>query len=160
LQVYYALGKAGIKRQEERSFVLQVLYACEFNKDPWQVLLTRIAEEQQMPVTAYVEQMILLSQEHKLEIDEEIKIKLKNWDYHRVAVIDRIILHMALVELLYYEDIPPEVTMNEAIELAKKFSTEQSNRFINGLIDAIYKKLKREGRIIKSGRGLISRITE
>jgi N utilization substance protein B len=154
------LGKAGIKREEERSFVLQVLYACEYNSETWQVLMHRIAERQQIPVTVYVEQMIMLSQEHKAEIDEEIKLKLKNWDYHRVAVIDRIILRMAMVELLYNKDIPPEVTMNEAIELAKKYSTEKSNRFINGLIDAIFKKLKREGRIIKSGRGLISRITE
>lgn len=154
------MGKTGIKREEERSFVLQVLYACEYNNEPWQVLMQRIAEEQQIPITVYVKQMIMLSQEHREEIDEEIKLKLKNWDYHRVAVIDRIILRMALVELLYNRDIPPEVTMNEAIELAKKYSTEKSNRFINGLIDAIYKKLKREGRIIKSGRGLISRITE
>ena len=93
-------------------------------------------------------------------INEEIKLKLENWDYSRVAIIDKIILRMALVEILFCEDIPPEVTMNEAIELGKKFSTEQSNRFINGIIDAVYKKWKKEGRIVKSGRGLNSRIME
>jgi N utilization substance protein B len=154
------LGKSGIKREEERSFVLQVLYACEYNEDPWRVLMNRISIEQHNKVTSYVERIITLVQEHKDEIDKEIKIKIKNWDYQRVAVIDRIILRMALVELLYCQDIPPEVSMNEAIELAKKFSTEQSNRFINGIIDAVFKKLKKEGRIIKVGRGLISRITE
>jgi N utilization substance protein B len=154
------LGKTGIKREEERSFVLQVLYACEYNDDSWQSILGRIAKAQQIQITAYVEKIVALSQEHRETIEEEIKIKLKNWDYQRVAVIDRIILRMALVELLYFQDIPPEVSMNEAIELAKKYSTEQSNRFINGVIDAVFKKLKKEGRIIKSGRGLISRITE
>jgi N utilization substance protein B len=154
------LEKAEIKREEERSLILQVLYACEYNNESWKLLLKRISEIQETRITSFIEQVVELSQEHREEINTEITLKLENWDYKRVAVIDKIILHMALVELLYCEDIPPEVSMNEAIELAKKFSTEQSSRFINGLLDAVYKKLKQEGKITKSGRGLISRIMD
>ena len=154
------MGKSGIKREEERSLILQVLYACEYNSDDWKTLLQRISKTHEIIVTPFIEKIVALSQEHREEINTEIKQKLKNWDYRRVAVIDRIILRMALVELLFCKDIPPEVSMNEAIELAKKYSTEQSNRFINGILDAVYKKWKQEGRITKSGRGLISRIME
>lgn len=154
------MRKPGIKREEERSLILQVLYASEFNSEPWRTLLGRISETQELQITPFVKQIIGLSYEHCDMINEEIKLKLENWDYSRVAIIDKIILRMALVEILFCEDIPPEVTMNEAIELGKKFSTEQSNRFINGIIDAVYKKWKKEGRIVKSGRGLNSRIME
>ena len=154
------LRKTEIKREEERSLILQALYACEYNDDPWEILLDRISTTNEIFVTPFVKQIVSWGIEHKDEINKEITLKLRNWEYQRVAVIDRIVLRMALVELLYCEDIPPEVTMNEAIELGKKYSTEQSSRFINGILDAVYKKLKQEGRISKSGRGLVSRIME
>jgi len=65
-----------------------------------------------------------------------------NWDLHRLAVIDKIILRMCISEMLYMEDIPPKVSMAEGIEIAKQFSTNDSSSFINGILDAIYNDKK------------------
>ena len=70
-------------------------------------------------------------------------------------MIDKLILRQALCELLYFKEIPPKVTINEAIDLAKKYSTTESGRFVNGILDAIYKTLKIHNQILKQGRGLI-----
>lgn len=144
-----------IKRHEEREFALQTLYACEFNDDPWQEQLARLEELSRIKVTDYVTKLISIYRENKTKFDQEIIKKLENWDFSRIAIIDKVILRMAIAEILFFEDIPPEVSINEAIELAKKFSTGQSGKFINGMLDAIYRQLKREKKIKKSGRGLL-----
>ena len=86
--------------------------------------------------------MVSIYQEHKNDLDKEIKLKLENWDFSRIATIDKIVMRMALSEFLYFEEIPPEVSINEAIELVKNYSTERSSKFINGVLDALFKKLK------------------
>jgi N utilization substance protein B len=63
---------------------------------------------------------------------------------------------MSICELLYFDDIPPKVTINEAIEIARDFSTEKSDKFVNGVLDSILDDLKKDGRIKKSGRGLVN----
>lgn len=78
-----------------------------------------------------------------------IKPKLKNWDADRIAVLDMILLQMGICELLYFETIPPKVTINEYIDIAKEYSTQQSGHFINGILDAIHKELLRENKIHK-----------
>jgi transcription antitermination factor NusB len=70
-------------------------------------------------------------------VDRVIESVAENWDLSRMAAIDRNILRVAAVEILLFDDIPEKVTMNEAIEIAKKFSTESSGRFVNGLLDKI-----------------------
>ena len=85
----------------------------------------------------------------------EVSKMVKNWDFKRVALVDRLVIRMAFCELLYFDEIPPKVTINEAIELAKTFSTEQSGRFVNGILDSLYKKFKTDKKIVKTGRGLI-----
>jgi len=149
------LKSHSIKRHEEREFALQTLYACEFNDDPWQEQLARLEELSRIKVTDYVTKLISIYRENKTKFDQEIIKKLENWDFSRIAIIDKVILRMAIAEILFFEDIPPEVSINEAIELAKKFSTGQSGKFINGMLDAIYRQLKREKKIKKSGRGLL-----
>ena len=89
---------------------------------------------------------VLDKKEYTLEI---IKPKLKNWDAERIALLDMVILHMGICELLYFETIPTKVTINEYIELAKDYSTEQSGHFINGILDNIHKELMLEGKIQK-----------
>jgi transcription antitermination protein NusB len=81
--------------------------------------------------------------------------KMENWDMRRVALVDKIILMMALNELLHFEDIPIKVTLNEYIDLARVFSTEKSGQFVNGVLDAVHLALSKEGKIHKSPRGLI-----
>lgn len=79
----------------------------------------------------------------------------KNWKVSRIALTDRIIIGLAITEFLRFPEIPIKVTINEAIELSKEFSTEKSSHFINGLIDSIRKHLQAENKIHKTGRGLI-----
>ena len=75
--------------------------------------------------------------EHRAEIDQEIESVARNWELRRMAAVDRNILRLAAYELLYREDIPPLVSINEAIEMAKKFSTRNSGPFVNGILDNI-----------------------
>lgn len=89
------------------------------------------------------------------ELDELIEKKLKNWDKERVALTDKIILKMAVVELLSFPYIPVKVSINEYIELSKNYSTPKSKQFVNGVLDSVSKELHDQGRIKKSGRGLI-----
>lgn len=79
----------------------------------------------------------------------------KNWEIDRIALIDKILVQIATIELLYFENIPPKVSINEAIEIAKKYSTDKSKSFINGILDSILKKLTKENKINKTGKGLI-----
>ena len=72
------------------------------------------------------------------QIDDLIREKVEKWEFHRIALIDRLILRIAATELLYFPDVPPKVTINEAIEIAKEYSTDKSGKFVNGVLDAIY----------------------
>ncbi|WP_225321287.1 transcription antitermination factor NusB [Rhizosphaericola mali] len=78
-----------------------------------------------------------------------IKPKLRNWDSERIAHIDMILLEMGVAELLYFETIPPKVTINEYIDIAKEYSTDQSGQFINGILDGLKKDFEAEGRLNK-----------
>jgi len=84
-----------------------------------------------------------------------IEPTLKNWDADRVAIIDMILLKMAISELMIFPTIPTKVTLNEFVEIAKQYSTEKSKDFINGVLDRLMKKLQKQGKIKKEGRGLI-----
>jgi N utilization substance protein B len=79
----------------------------------------------------------------------------KNWDVERIALLDRVLIQLAIGELVACMDIPVKVTINEVIELAKRYSTDKSGIFINGMLDAITADLKNEGLVRKTGRGLI-----
>lgn len=82
----------------------------------------------------------------KTEIDTKIASLADNWDFARLAVVDRNILRLALYEMLFRPEIPPVVSINEAIEIAKKFSTAESGKFVNGLLDRVKKELLRPAR--------------
>ena len=84
-----------------------------------------------------------------------IEPNLKNWDADRVAVIDMILLKMAVCELMNFPTIPTKVTLNEYVEISKLYSTDKSKDFINGILDRLMKQLEKDGRIVKEGRGLI-----
>ncbi len=84
----------------------------------------------------------------------DIEPVIENWDVERVAVLDMVLLKMALAELLQFKQIPMKVTLNEYVELAKTYSTDKSKEFINGILDKLMHKLEGEGKIVKKGRGL------
>jgi len=83
------------------------------------------------------------------EADEMIKKHAKNWELHRIAAVDRNILRLAIYEMLHRDDIPPIVSINEAVDIAKKFSTQDSGKFVNGILDKIKGELMRPARAVK-----------
>ena len=87
--------------------------------------------------------------EQREEIDARIKQHAKNWEFHRIATVDRNIMRLAIYEMLYREDIPPIVSINEAVDIAKKFSTQDSGKFVNGILDKVKGELLRPARIVK-----------
>ena len=91
-------------------------------------------------------QTVLEKGEH---LQSLIKPKLKNWDSERIALLDMILMKMGVAEFLYFETIPPKVTINEYIDLAKDYSTSQSGQFVNGILDNIHKELVQEGKMKK-----------
>jgi transcription antitermination protein NusB len=147
-----------LRRRVVRERVLQALYAYELSHEPIQMIIENIVGdlEKQPESFAFAKQLILKVIECTKELDDLIRQRIEHWEFNRLAVIDRIILRMSICELLYFEDIPPKVTMNEAIEIARSFSTEKSDKFVNGVLDSILDDLTKEDRIKKSGRGLIN----
>jgi N utilization substance protein B len=87
--------------------------------------------------------------QHRDALDEHIKKHVKNWEIHRIAAVDRNILRLAIYEMLHREDIPPVVSINEAVDIAKKFSTHDSGKFVNGILDKVKGELMRPARIVK-----------
>ncbi|HCZ35783.1 MAG TPA: transcription antitermination factor NusB, partial [Cytophagales bacterium] len=94
-----------------------------------------------------------------IELDEKYKQLIaqntRNWEVDRLPLTDRVILEMALAEMVSFPNIPVKVTINEYIELTKEYSTPKSRQFINGILDVMSKAMKDSGAIKKSGRGLI-----
>lgn len=93
---------------------------------------------------------------HEDEFEALVQPRLKNWELDRVAVIDVILIKMAICEMKYFNSIPLKVSLNEYIDISKEYSTPKSKEFINGLLDKIMKDLKDNGEIKKTGRGLIN----
>ncbi len=87
--------------------------------------------------------------QHREELDTKIRQYAKNWDLQRMAVVDRNVMRLAIFEMLYREDIPPVVSINEAVDIAKKFSTPESGKFVNGILDKVKGDLMRPARIVK-----------
>ena len=104
---------------------------------------------QETAMRLFAEPLIRGAIEHRDAIDELIKKHAVNWDLHRIAAVDRGILRLAIYEMLYRDDIPPIVSINEAVDIAKKFSTQDSGKFVNGLLDKIKSELLRPARIVK-----------
>jgi N utilization substance protein B len=89
-------------------------------------------------------------------IEEIVDKKVENWEAERMAYLDKVILKIGVAELLNFPEIPPKVTINEAIEIAKDFSSKSSGKFVNGVLDAILEDLKKEDKLNKTGRGLLN----
>jgi len=97
----------------------------------------------------FAKELLRTTMEKKELTMEYIKPKLKNWDAERIAVLDMLLMRLGVCEFLFFETIPPKVTINEYIDLAKEYSTQQSGQFINGILDNIHKDLVREEKMHK-----------
>jgi len=128
-----------IPRRKSREFALQVLYQLDITKQDVIKTLTQFQDHfsGNEERDDFMERLVLGVLEHCQEIDQLIEKYSENWRLDRMNIIDRAILRMATFELLYCEEIPPKVTLNEAIELGKRFGSEDSGSFINGILDRI-----------------------
>lgn len=148
---------ATFRRRIIREKVLQALYAHEISQEPINDIIGNIFGELKSHKEdfEFAKRLTIEVIHHKEEIEERIKRVVAHWEFDRIALVDRMLLRMGICEMLYFPDIPPKVTINESIEVAKTFSTENSGGFINGVLDAIFEDLKSTGTLSKSGRGLI-----
>ncbi|MEK7698058.1 MAG: transcription antitermination factor NusB [Nitrospirota bacterium] len=131
-----------MKRRRAREYALQVLFQLdvtnnEFTDEVLKNFWKNIKEDDD--VKEFANDIVTGTRKNIDSIDKIIKKTAEHWAINRIAVVDRNILRAATYELLYRSDIPPSVVMNEAIEISKKFSTEDSASFINGILDKIQK---------------------
>lgn len=139
-EIYWG-GEFFLSRRLARETALQVLFQRDLTKEP---LLTaqevqRWAEEFEVPEPsrAFAQQLVEGTIEHLPEIDQKIASFTQDWSLSRMANVDRNVMRLATYEVLFCSDIPGRVSLNEAIELAKRFGGEESAKFVNGILDRI-----------------------
>ncbi len=137
------------RRRQARICALQALFSLEFNSDLPELATNRILtdfcnEPPESSVREFALQLVNGVIEHQEEIDRTIQQASTNWRLARMAAVDRNILRIGTYELLFCDDIPKRVTINEAIELGKTFGSEDSSAFINGVLDNISKRIKKD----------------
>jgi len=145
-------------RREARERVMQALYAHEQGGGSASHVVRTLVKpsfEDDPQTREFAEALFRATVKVTDEADEIIASHATNWDLHRITAVDRALLRMATAEFLQFEEIPPKVSIDEAIEIAKTYSTDDSGPFINGVLDAVLMDLHRQDRLEKSGRGLV-----
>jgi N utilization substance protein B len=132
-------------RRAAREWALRILYAQRLSGNPVERVFADVLDT--IPDDSNVRfcrQLCLRVAQDNGAIDALIEQSVQKWDLNRIAILDHIVLRAAIAEFLYFDDIPFKVTINEAIELAKRYSTAQSGRFVNGILDAISTELRKK----------------
>ncbi len=137
------------KRRQAREFAIQVLFHLEFSAGDPEEVFELICEifSPQAPAIPFSRKLVLGVCETKKELDLLISSASKNWRLERMSRLDRCILRLAAFEISFLDDIPPKVSIDEALEIGKRFGSEDSGRFINGVLDNIYNTLVQQGRL-------------
>lgn len=144
-------------RRQAREQVLKALYSVEIGKNEINEVARQLIQlplRNDAKLSEFARMLFIRTLDTGVQNDQIIARHIRNWELGRLATIDRLVLRMALTELLEFPDVPVKVTLNEAIEIGSLYSTANSGRFINGILDAALKELESEGRIRKQGRGL------
>ena len=136
------------KRTQARELALQLMYQLDLRGDEIldEVNASLAPEAGDPEMLDFARELVHGCREKQTEIDRQIEEVAKNWQLKRMAAIDRNILRLATFELLHIEEIPPLVTINEAIDMAKKYSTKKSGHFVNGILDHIRTTTAPEGK--------------
>ncbi len=142
-------------RHDARETALQILYAVELSHSSVSTVLNDLMPkcEKPPPAVFFAKKIVSKTFEDRAVYDTYIKRHSANWRFERIAMIDLLILRIAICEFMHFYDVPTKVTIDEAIELAKRYSTYKSSGYINGILDAILLQLKEEGHVVKTGRG-------
>ena len=138
------MSKVNHPRRIAREAVLQALYAYEITKEKRDKVLKDIINRQSYDndMKNFITSLFNFSIDNKEWCEEQIKTRLNNWEFDRVALLDRLLLILAISEIHFIDDVPPKVSISEAIEIAKQYSTEESSSFVNGVLDNIYKTME------------------
>jgi N utilization substance protein B len=132
------------KRTKSRESALKILYAIDITGDEPKECIDKFwkgEDQNDTEVKTFANSLVLGTSSKRKEIDKMISERATNWQMERMAVIDRNILRLAAYELLYVEEIPPKVTINEAIDIAKRYGDSESGKFVNGVLDKINKDI-------------------
>lgn len=144
-------------RRVAREKVLQVLYALEMNNEGLEALTgSMFAEIDRQEVRNFADDLVNKVRIYRAYLDDLIVKRVSNWELERIAAIDRILIKMGMAEIIYFPDIPPKVTINEIIDIAKQYSTPVSGKFVNGILDKFLEDYTNEGKLKKTGRGLLT----
>ncbi len=129
-------------RRKARILAFQALYSWEMTSRSVEELLSFdwVAEDTAEEIRIFAGFLIKGAVDHMSEIDTQIRDSLKNWDFDRLEKVSLAILRMSIYALLYQKDIPPKVVIDEAVEITKEYGTDDSYRFVNGILDNIKKK--------------------
>ncbi len=130
---------------DDGELVVQLLFG--YLNRPGSLNLNQIISADKERFASDLLRTVIEKEEHLLEL---IKPRLKNWDPERIALLDMVLMKMGVAEFLYFDTIPPKVTINEYIDLAKEYSTAQSGQFVNGILDNIHKDLSQQGKLNKT----------
>ena len=133
-------------RRVAREGVLEALFAKQFSDDKPDLVLKRILDlnPDRDKNSEFIKLLFHCVLENIKLADELIKSHLQNWEFDRVAQIDRLLLRMGICEIFFVEEIPPKVSISEMVEISKIYSTDESPGFINGVLDAVYKDYQKE----------------
>ena len=133
-------------RRKSRELALQILFELDTNQSDVQKAIDQFWKNFDYPedLREFSERLVEGVAEHLEEIDRLIKKHAKNWSLSRIDRVDRNIMRAAIFELAHCPDIPPKVAINEAIELSKKFGSEKSPSFVNGILDKIAQEIKKD----------------
>ena len=139
------------EKRQARINTLQSIYAIELKGSELDDTHTFMSEEldSSKDILDYGMNLSKLIIKFTNEVDTLIRERSKNWDFERITLIDKLILRMSLVEMIYMDEIPPKVSISEGVEIAKQFSTDDSSSFINGILDSVYNEIvKKKEKII------------
>ncbi|MEE3302738.1 MAG: transcription antitermination factor NusB [Candidatus Neomarinimicrobiota bacterium] len=133
-------------RRSGREAVLQALYALEVGgENQTKTLKDIIAREvRDEKINIFITELFEICLKNRDWCESQIKSRLNNWEFERVALLDRLLLVVAISEIFFVENVPPKVSISEAIEIAKEYSTEESSAFVNGVLDSVYKSVSQE----------------
>lgn len=132
------------KRRKARECGLQILFQLEFTSDDLSPVLKDYWARQKVPAETreYSEWLVRGIWEHRAEIDRVIQQASRHWRLERMATVDRNILRIAVFEMLYEKNLAPSIIMDEAIEIAKKYSGQEAANFVNGILDGVNRRLQ------------------
>ena len=131
-------------RRKSRIIALQIAYGCELSNNSVENIFESFFKDNHLKsenIEKYSKSLVKICQKNIVKIDKIIDENSQNWELNRIAMTDKLVLRLAIVEMLHFEDVPHKVSISEAVEISKVFGTHNSGVFVNGILDAVLKKM-------------------